>query len=210
MRRIICALVIAVALSGTARAEGDAEAGKAKSATCAACHGADGNSLNPEWPSLAGQHASYTEAQLAAFKSGARVNPLMSPQAMGLSEQDMKDLAAYFEAQTPKGGQADPELAALGERIYRGGDKSRGVAACIACHGPGGRGNPMALYPAIQGQHATYIAAQLRAYAAGERKSDMNQMMRNVAAAMSEEQIKAVASYVQGLRAEAPTGYGAR
>ncbi len=179
---------------------GDAAAGQAKSAVCAACHGADGNSVNPEWPKLAGQHPSYTAVQLEHFKSGKRQNALMSAQAMGLSEQDMLDLAAYYAEQPIKGGEADPDLVGLGERIYQGGDKTNGVAACIACHGPSGLGNPLADYPSLAGQHARYTALQLKAYAAGERRSDTNQIMRNIAGAMTDDQIEAVASYIEGMR----------
>ena len=179
---------------------GSAEAGQAKSVTCAACHGADGNSLNPEWPSLAGQHASYLVSSLQAYQSGGRSNVLMSGQAAPLSAEDIADLAAYFSAQTPAPRTADPALVAAGERLYRGGNRDSSVSACIACHGPAGRGNPGAAYPSIAGQHATYAAAQLRAYRSGERASDPNQIMRNVAARLTDEEIAAVAAYVQGLR----------
>ncbi len=179
---------------------GSAEAGQAKSVTCAACHGADGNSLNPEWPSLAGQHASYIVSSLQAYQSGGRSNVLMSGQAAPLSAEDIADLAAYFSAQLPAPRTADPALVAAGERLYRGGNRDSSVSACIACHGPAGRGNPGAAYPAIAGQHATYTAVQLRAYRAGERASDPNQIMRNVAARLTDEEIAAVAAYVQGLR----------
>ncbi len=209
MSRILAPLFLILGVSSHALAAGSVEAGQNKSATCVACHGPDGNSVNPEWPSIAGQHASYLATQLTMFRDGARENALMSPQAMNLSDEDIADLAAYYAAQPVKGGTANPDLAAKGERLYRGGDRNSEVAACIACHGPDGRGNPTANYPSIQGQHATYVAAQLRAYAAGERKSDANQMMRNVAAAMTEEQIVAVAAYVQGLRDSAPSGYKA-
>ncbi len=196
-----CAVLLMCAVSAApAFAAGSAEAGKAKAVTCGACHGANGQSANPEWPSLAGQHTSYLYAQLQAYKSGDRVNVLMSSQAMGLEDQDMQDLAAYFAAQPPARGEADPALAKAGERLYRGGDLASGVSACIACHGPHGRGNPAAGIPMVAGQHAVYAAAQLRAYAAGERRSDMNQMMRNIASRMSEEQIVAVSSFLQGLR----------
>ncbi len=179
---------------------GSAEAGQAKSVTCAACHGADGNSLNPEWPSLAGQHASYIVSSLQAYQSGGRSNVLMSGQAAPLSAEDIADLAAYFSAQLPAPRTADPALVAAGERLYRGGNRDSSVSACIACHGPAGRGNPGAAYPSIAGQHATYTAVQLRAYRAGERASDPNQIMRNVAARLTDEEIAAVAAYVQGLR----------
>ena len=176
--------------------------GQAKSAVCAACHGVDGNSITAEWPSLAGQHAAYTVRQLRAYRTGERDDVLMTNFAVELSEQDMLDLAAYYEAQTIIPGGADPELVSLGESIYRGGVAERGVVACIACHGPSGRGNPLAAYPMLRGQHATYTANTLRAYAAGTRRSDAtsNQMMRTITALLLEDELLAVSSYVQGLR----------
>ena len=193
-------LVAVLGWSAPTFAAGSKEAGQAKSVTCMACHGADGNSPNPEWPNLAGQHAGYLEQQLRLFRSGERQNPLMSPMAMILSDEDIADLAAFFSSQTVRGGEAEPSKVALGQRIFRGGNLDSGLMACAACHGPNGRGNPLAKYPSIQGQHAVYVAAQLRAYRAGDRGTDMNQMMRNVAALLSDEEIDAVASFVQGLR----------
>lgn len=161
----------------------------------------DGNSLNPEWPSLAGQHPGYLLKSLQSFKSGARQNVLMSGMAMPLTDDDMADLAAFFSAQKRAGGVADPALLSPGERLFRGGNKETGVPACLACHGPTGQGNPAAGWPAIAGQHASYTAAQLRAYRARERVTDGDtQMMRNVAATLTDDEIKAVASYIQGLR----------
>ncbi len=200
-QQLLIGMIFGLALMhGDAAADGDPEAGQAKAATCAACHGADGNSVNPEWPKIAGQHESYTVMQLKAYQDGKRQNALMSAQAAGLSEQDMADLAAYYAAQSPKPGKADPELAATGERVYRGGNADRGVPACIACHGPAGKGNPLTAYPRIAGQHATYTYMQLRAYADQQRKSDKNQMMRNIADRMSDSDMRAVASYIEGLR----------
>jgi cytochrome c553 len=196
----LSAPLLALAFTAAARADGSAEAGQAKSTPCIACHGVDGNSSNPQWPNLAGQHAQYIVKQLQGFKSGARKDPLMSPMAAGLSDADMADLAAYFSSQSRKGGEADPAKLALGQRLYRGGDAKVGVAACAACHGPSGDGNPAALYPSIQGQQATYVEKQLKDYRAGARQTDQNQIMRNIASSMSDEQIAAVASYVQGLR----------
>jgi cytochrome c553 len=181
-------------------ADGSAEKGQAKSAPCAACHGADGNSVNPQWPSLAGQHSQYIIKQLHAFKSGTRQNPLMTPMAQPLSNEDIEDLAAYFSKQVRRGGEADPTKLSLGQRIFRGGDNDSGVPACQACHGPRGNGNPTALYPSIHGQQSTYVAETLKAYRAGTRQTDQNQMMRNVASRMTDEEIEAVAAYVQGLR----------
>ena len=187
--------------SAVTLAEGNAENGQALSITCAACHGVDGNSsVNPEWPSLAGQHAEYILRQLQSFKSGARQDPMMSPMVIPLTDQDMADLAAYYAAQAQAGLEADPDKVALGRRLYRGGDADAGIAACAACHGPGGKGNPMAQYPALHGQHAAYIEIQLKAYRSGTRQTDPNRMMRDVARTLSDEQIAAVASYVQGLR----------
>jgi cytochrome c553 len=181
--------------------EGSVDAGRAKSATCAACHGLDGNSVTPDWPSLAGQHTAYIVRQLKAFKAGDRVNVTMKPFADMLTDQDMADMAAYFAAQKPVPKGADPALVNLGQQIYRGGVPQRGIAACIACHGPSGDGNPLAAYPRISGQHATYVARTLGEYAAGTRRSDveLNQMMRNEASLLRDDEIKALASYVQGL-----------
>lgn len=180
---------------------GSVEAGRTKSATCAACHGVDGNSVTPDWPMLAGQHPAYIVKQLRAFKNGERTDVTMKPFADMLSEQDMADVAAYFAAQTPTPKGADPALVTLGQQIYRGGVPERGVPACIACHGPKGAGNPLAAYPRISYQHAAYTTKQLNAYASGDRRSDVdvNQMMRNVAELLFEDEIRALASYTQGL-----------
>ena len=193
-------LVAALGSSANAFAAGSVEAGQAKSATCMACHGMDGNSLSPEWPNLASQHPVYIERQLKAFKAGERQNDLMSPMAMILSDEDAADLAAFFSSQAVRGGETDPAKLALGQRVYRAGNVAKGVMPCAGCHGPAGLGNPLAGYPLIQGQHSVYVANQLRAYKAGTRKTDPNQMMRSMAALLSDEEIDAVASYVQGLR----------
>lgn len=198
MTRVL--LVLALCASFTVNAAGDAAAGKAKSATCAACHGADGNSFNPAWPSLAGQHADYIVAQLKAYQEGTRSDPMMSGMAMGLSEQDLADLAAFYASQSLTEKTADADLAAAGERLYRGGNLETGVAACAACHGPSGMGNPAAGWPRVAGQHAQYTGDQLRRYREGNRTSDMQSIMRQVAATMTDAEIEAVASYIQGLR----------
>lgn len=181
---------------------GSAEAGKSKAAVCTACHGTDGNSVTPEWPNLAGQHPKYLVRQLEAFKNGERMNVVMQGPVASLSEDDMWDISAFFAAQTPRPLGADPDLVERGERIYRGGIPDRGIAACIACHGPTGQGNPPASYPRIAGQHATYVFNTLQQYASGERRSDsqVNQMMRNVAELLLEDEMRALASYVQGLQ----------
>jgi cytochrome c553 len=181
---------------------GSIEDGKAKSLTCTACHGPEGNSANALWPNIAGQNAPYLLTQLKAFKEGSRMDPLMSAQSMMLSDQDMADLAVYFES-LPAAAQSvkDVSTVSRGEALYRGGDSENGISACLACHGPTGRGNPAAKYPALQGQHADYTAKQLNDYAAGSRKSDGKpRIMRDIAARLSKEDIAALSSYVQGLR----------
>lgn len=192
--------MVMVCAMGFAQAGGDANAGKTKSAPCAACHGADGNSANPAFPSLAGQHAGYIAKQLADFKAGEnRVDATMSAMAMPLSPEDMADLGAYYAAQTPKGGQASPESVTSGEQMYRGGNAKSGVAACMSCHGPSGAGNLAAKFPALSGQHAAYTAKALGDFKMGARSNDAGQMMRTIAAKMTEKEIKAVAEYISGL-----------
>lgn len=190
-----------VALSTPARGEiggGDIAAGETKSAACVACHGAQGNSTNPEWPKLAGQGAKYIVKQLQLFKSHQRVNPLMNSQVATLSDQDMLDIAAYFAAQEPAPGAADESLLALGESIYRGGIADKKVPACLSCHGPDGMGNPAAKFPRLSFQHAQYLATRLKAYRAEEDYAGA-EIMNGVAQSLSDEEIKAVASYMQGL-----------
>jgi cytochrome c553 len=184
---------------------GDAEKGKALSATCAACHGMDGNSVNPIWPSLAGQHEAYLVRQIKLFKSEQRVNALMAPMVAGLSDENIDDLSAYFAAQKLKLQAANPDLVELGKKIYQGGDLDRNIPACMSCHGPTGQGNPLSGYPVLANQHAAYTAIQLRAYKAGRKlanKDDVNgQIMADVAVYLTEEEIDAVSSYLQGLKA---------
>jgi len=195
------ALVLALGM-GAAHAAGDAKAGQTKSAVCAACHGMDGNSNGPEWPSLAGQHDSYIVKQLKAFKNGQRNNPLMTPQAQALSDQDMEDVAAYFSSQKIKGGEAEPSKVAAGQQIYQGGVASNKATACLACHGPDGRGNAPAGYPSLRSQRSAYVVLQLQAYKNGSRATDKSQgnIMQMEAAKLTDDQIKAVAAYIQGLR----------
>jgi cytochrome c553 len=199
---MLLALLSLFAAQSVFAQSGSVEAGREKSVTCAACHGADGNSVTAEWPSLAGQHAQYTARQLRAFQTGDRVEVSMTAFASMLSDQDIADLAAFYEAQTPMPRGADPEHVAVGEMIYRGGVAERGVAACIACHGPRGQGNPLSAWPVVSGQHATYTFNTLRQYAAGERRSDqaMAQVMREIAVALREDEMRALAGYLQGLR----------
>lgn len=201
MKTILFPVILSAALAaGTnAHANGDVVAGQSKSAVCAACHGADGNSLAPTFPKLAGQHPDYTIKQLAAYKSGARANAIMMPQAANLSDQDMADLAAFYAAQQGSVGVAGDGAIPLGEAIYRAGIAESGTPACMGCHGPAGAGVPGAGFPMLSGQHATYTAEQLRAYRDGTRNSDPNAVMRTAAKRMTDAEIDAVAAYIQGL-----------
>ena len=167
---------------------------------CGACHGMTGSSVNPEWPNLAGQNEAYIVAQLQGFQHNLRSNPLMTPMAAPLQEEDMKDLGAHFSQQTPSGLEADPSNWKAGEKMYRGGDTARGIPACIACHGPQGRGNGPAKYPALRAQHAVYTFNQLKAFKDGSRKSAGSDIMQVVTERMTDEEMRALASYVQGLR----------
>lgn len=194
-------MLLGMTAANLANAAGNVQAGQTKASTvCVACHGLDGNSVNPEWPSLAGQHETYIVKQIKAFKAGERTNALMSPIALTLTDQEIEDVAAYFATQKIKGQEAAKSKVDLGQQIYRGGVADGKIPACLACHGPNGRGNAEAGYPSIRSQHATQVALQLQAYKKGERKTDQNEMMRTVAAKLSDSQIEAVAQYVQGLR----------
>lgn len=206
---LLLSLTAPLALSSAAQANGSAEAGATKAAVCAACHGQGGNSVNPEWPVLAGQNAAYITEQLHLFQKGARVNTLMAPQAATLTDQDIADLAAYFASQVPQGKEADPSFWKAGEKLYRAGDRARSIPACKACHGPVGRGNPGAGYPAVRAQFSVYSAKQLADYASNARYTDANgvvQKSRNgyimvtIAHRLTAEDIRDVASYMQGMR----------
>ena len=187
---------------------GKAASGEAKAALCTACHGPNGNSVNPEWPRLAGQSAVYIAEQLKLFRAGVRNNPIMKPLAASLSDQDIDDLAVYYEAQTPSGLEADPSYWKSGEALYLSGDAARGVPPCVACHGPVGRGNLAAGYPALRAQQSVYVVKQLNDYAKGERYTGPNPaqasrngvMMLTLAKRLTPEEIRDVASYVQGMR----------
>ena len=183
-----------------AAATGNASAGEAKAGViCVACHGPQGNSIVPMWPKVAGQHPDYIFKQLTDYKAGNRENAQMSPMAAPLTEQEMRDLAAYYAAQTQTPGAADPALAELGEQIYRAGNPQNGVPACSGCHGPAGMGINLAKFPRISGQHADYTKQTLTHFRAGERGNDPNAMMRGAAARMTDQEIAAVAQYLQGL-----------
>lgn len=179
----------------------DLAAGEAKAnQICMACHGPQGNSIVPIWPKLAGQHPDYIYKQLMEFKGGARVNAQMSPMAAPLTEQDMRNLAAYFAAQAQSEGATDPSRLPLGERIFRAGNAATGVPACNGCHGPQGKGLNIAKFPRVSGQHAGYLEQTLKDFRAANRANDPNGMMRGVAARMTDEEIAAVARYMEGLR----------
>ena len=182
-------------------ASGDAEAGKAKSVTCAACHGSNGISLIAINPNIAGQVPGYIAAQLKAFKSGERANAIMAGQSINLSDQDMADLDAYYSAQPAKVTSSltdeQKELAEAGRAIYRGGYAERGISACMSCHGPSGHGIPKN-YPRVSAQHVEYLESQLLAYKKGERIG-YNEIMSDIAFGLSELQIKQLAAYMAGL-----------
>jgi len=192
-------LLISITM-GQAQAAGDPVAGKAKAGQCAACHGPDGNSVNPEWPKLAGQHADYLVKQLQFFEAGERENTTMKPMASVLDAQGREDVAAFYASQKVNAGMADPALVELGEKIYRSGNSESGIAPCMGCHGPKGAGNPAALYPALRGQHARYVEIQLHGFAEGKRANEnAKKMMQLLASRMTNREIRAVASYIQGL-----------
>ena len=193
---------IILALSGlvsfTANAA-DIEAGKAKSAVCAACHGADGNSANAAWPSLAGQHATYIYKQLQDFKEGRRNDATMAGMVALLNDEDMKNVAAYFESQQPRAVAFDPDMIEMGENIYRGGITETSVAACMSCHSPSGKGNGPAGWPSLKGQHPEYLVLQMQNFKQGLRTNDSGEMMRNVVVRMSDREMKSVAAYIAGI-----------
>jgi cytochrome c553 len=197
---ILAATISGLIVGNSALPAGNAEAGATKSVVCQACHGANGNSVNPEWPSLAGIGADYIAAQLANFKEGKRNNAIMMPNAMALSPEDMADLGAYFDSQVNTGLEADPSFWKAGENLYRAGDKSRGIPACMACHGPTGHGNEPAKFPALRGQHSVYVIKQLTDYASGARTTGPNGIMQTIAKRLTPDDMRNVASYVQGLR----------
>jgi len=181
---------------------GDAGAGQSKAAVCAACHGVDGNSVVPNWPKIAGQHADYLKRQIGLIKENSRPVPEMVGIVMNLTDQDMADLAAYFSSQTTSAGLTDESLRAAGESLYRGGNTDTDIPACISCHGPAGEGNPLSGYPNLAGQHTVYSEKMLTGFRAGTTWGEddaSSQIMRDVAKRMTDEEIKAVASYIQGL-----------
>ncbi len=206
MKKTLLVMLTSMALTASAFAA-DAAAGKAKAQACAACHGADGNSAAPTFPKLAGQNARYLIKQMEDIKSGLRPVPTMAGQLDGMTEGDIADIAAYFAAQQGSVGQADPDLVQRGQDIYRGGISDRGIPACTGCHSPTGKGSASAGFPALSGQHAEYTEAQLKSFRAaadGDASGRMNdgeetKTMRTIAFALSDSEIRALASYIQGL-----------
>jgi len=198
---LIAAFGLLMAANTIATAAGSAAAGEGKSAMCAGCHAADGNSVVNLFPKLAGQHAGYIAKQLGEFKSGKREDATMQGMAAALSEEDMADLAAFYSSKTAAAGAADDEAkVALGQDVFRGGNSSTHVPACMGCHGATGKGNPAAKFPALAGQHAVYTIKQLKAFRNSVRANDANSMMRKVAEHMSDAEIEAVANYIAGMK----------
>ncbi len=178
----------------------DIEAGKTKSAVCAGCHGADGNSINAAWPSLAGQHASYIYKQLNDFKEGRRNDATMTGMVALIDDDDMKNIAAYYESQQTKAVTFDADLIEAGESIYRGGIAETSVAACMGCHSPSGKGNGPAGWPSLKGLYPEYLLTQMQNFKQGSRANDSGKMMRNVVVRMSEMEMKSVAAYIAGIK----------
>ncbi len=200
------ALIMTLLASSSVMAQGDVEAGKAKAATCAACHGADGNSALAQYPKIAGQHPRYLEKQLIEFKLGqssggkqGRYDPVMSGMAAPLSETDMADLAAYYASLDMSKGTSPESSLDVGKQLYLAGDAERGITACIACHGPRGNGTPSSGFPKVSGQHAEYTQAQLTKFRDGQRNNDLNGMMGSVAAKLTDAEITALSQYLGGL-----------
>jgi cytochrome c553 len=182
---------------------GDATAGQTKAAACGACHGIDGNPASSQYPKLAGQHESYIARQVELIKTNQRVSPVMMGFAMTLNPQDMHDIGAYFASKSSLPGVADAKLVARGEALYRGGDKTANVPACMACHGPDGRGNPGAGYPQLSGQFADYVGAKLKDFRDGKPwgNDDKAAIMPAVVKGLNDADIAALASYIEGLHA---------
>lgn len=206
MKKILLTLLLGLSALNTASAiEGDAQAGKKKTAVCTACHGVDGNGAIDMYPKIAGQSASYIIKQLTEFKLGmssggkeGRADPVMGGMAMALSEQDIADLAAFYSSQKMAPGTNTTNEA--GKQLYFGGDSARGITACVACHGANGKGMDMAGFPLIGQQNATYIKSQLEKFRAGTRANDKAAMMRNIAMKLDDADIKALTEYIASLK----------
>ena len=200
MNKVLVSLLLTLGLTGVAQAAGDAQAGQGKVAVCGACHGPDGNSAAPNFPKLAGQGEAYLLKQMKDIKSGARSVVEMTGMLDALSDQDMADVAAYFASQKMSVGAADPALVERGAALFRGGKLEEGMPACTGCHAPNGAGIAAAAYPHLGGQHAQYVAKQLTDFREGDRTNDGDSMiMRSIAAKLSNKDIQALSSFIQGL-----------
>ena len=201
MKKIILGLVVSLGTSGVVQAAGgDPQAGKEHTAVCTACHGPVGNSVVPNFPKLAGQGEEYLVKQMQDIKSGERNVLEMTGMLNNLSDQDIADISAFYASQTVSGGQVNPEHITLGGKLYRGGDLDRRVPACSACHTPTGKGNRLAKFPQLSGQHPDYIGKTLRDFREGVRVNDGDtRIMRAIAEKLSNKEIDALASYVSGL-----------
>ncbi|VVO12892.1 c-type cytochrome [Pseudomonas fluorescens] len=200
MNKLIVSLLLTLGISGIANAAGDATAGQAKAAVCGACHGPDGNSMAPNFPKLAGQGERYLNKQLQDIKSGKRTVLEMTGLLTNLSDQDLADISAYFASQKGSVGAADPKVVARGEELFRGGKLDQGMPSCTGCHSPNGAGLAAAGFPHLGGQHAQYIAKQLTDFREGARTNDGDtKIMQGIAAKLSNKDIEAVSSYIQGL-----------
>ncbi|MBJ2258749.1 c-type cytochrome [Pseudomonas psychrophila] len=205
MNKLLVSLLLTLGVTGIAQAAGtalvgDAAAGQAKTVVCGACHGPDGNSMAPNFPKLAGQGDRYLLKQLHEIKDGKRQVLEMTGLLANLNDQDLADIAAFYSSQKSSVGAADPALVAQGEALFRGGNLEKGMPACTGCHSPDGQGNAAAGFPHLGGQHASYIEKQLTDFREGDRTNDGDSMiMRGIAAKMSNKDIKALASYIQGL-----------
>lgn len=200
MNKMIVSLLVALGLVGAVQAAGDPVAGQTKTIVCGACHGQDGNSPLANFPKLAGQGERYLLKQMQDIKSGARPVVEMTGMLEPLSDQDMVDVAAYYASQKISVGAADPALVERGQALFRGGKLTEGMPACTGCHSPDGSGIATAGYPHLGGQHADYVAKQLTAFREGERSNDGDSMvMRDIAAKLSNKDIQAISSYIQGL-----------
>ena len=200
------ALLSLLATAAALASGGDIEAGKTKAATCVACHGVDGNSAAPTFPKLAGLGHKYLLKQMRDIRDGRRPVALMAGQVDNMTDEDLSDIAAFYNAQARSGGSADPEKVNLGRKVYLAGIAERQVPACSGCHSPTGNGNGPAGYPALSGQHADYIAAQLKMFRkgyedpAGRTNGGDAKIMRTTAFQLSDMEIEAVASYIAGLQ----------
>jgi len=199
MNKLLISLLLTFGITSVANAAGDAAAGQGKTAVCAACHSADGNSAIANFPKLAGQNETYLVKQLKDIKSGTRAVVEMTGMLDNLNDQDLQDIAAFFASKKIQGGKVAKDQLELGQQIYRAGLANKAVPACTACHAPSGQGMAAAGFPAVAGQHAAYAEKQLKDFRVGSRTNDPQQMMRDIAAKLSDVEIKAVSSYLQGL-----------